>query len=293
MHHALYNYALQTVFFLFTLKHFLILLRIYKIKRIFVTPSNTNSTMLIKNLDLSNVLVLDIETVSGQKSYADLSETMQGLWDIKSEQLQRRLEEADRMPHSDYYRAAAGIFAEFGKIVCISVGAFRRDEATGEWFFRVKSYYNDNEKQLLMEFSALLEGKFNNANRHFLCGHNIREFDIPYICRRMVIQGMPLPTLLDISGKKPWDVKWMIDTMELWKFGDYKNPTALKLLCGVFDIPTPKDDIDGSQVGTVYWDEGDLERIQVYCRKDVVATAQLLLRFQQQPLIKTENVQYV
>lgn len=248
--------------------------------------------MLIKNLDLTNVLVLDIETVSGKKSYSELDETMQGLWDIKSEQLQKKLPEENRVSSAEYYNNA-GIYSEFGKIVCISVGAFGRDANNGELFFRVKSYYNHNEKQLLMEFAALLDKHYNNPNKHFLCGHNIREFDIPYICRRMVINRMPFPALLDLAGKKPWESKWMLDTLELWRFGDIKSFTSLKVLCGIFGVPTPKDDIDGSEVGSTYWEQNDLERIQVYCRKDVVATAQVLLNFQQIPVLDNEHIHYV
>lgn len=244
---------------------------------------------MLNNLDLTKVLVLDIETVSGYKSYEDLSPTMQKMWDIKSVQVQARKPEEEQLSPADSYPEYAGIFAEFGKIVCISVGAFRNDK-NGVLNFYLKSYYNDNEKQLLEEFMDLITKSYNNTSKYFLCGHNIKEFDIPYICRRAIINRMELPTALEINGKKPWELNHLIDTLDQWKFGDYKNYTSLKLLCGVFDIPTPKDDIDGSEVGKTYWNENDLDRIEVYCKKDVLATARLLMAFKLMEPISDEFV---
>lgn len=233
---------------------------------------------MLKNLDLVNVLVLDIETVSGYKSYEDMSPEMQKLWGLKADSIQRRLEEADRLPMEEAYIENAGIYSEFGKIVCISVGVFRRDKETNKLHFHVKSYYGHDERQLLMEFTTLIEKHYNNPKKHYICGHNIKEFDVPYICRRMIINNLSLPDALDLPGKKPWEMEHLLDTLTLWKFGDYKAYTSLKLLCGVFGIPTPKDDIDGSEVGKTYWNEGDVDRIEVYCKKDVIATARVLVR---------------
>ena len=181
----------------------------------------------------------------------------------------------------------AGIYAEFGKIVCISAGKiFRKGK---ERAYRVKSYFGDDEKTILQEFSAMLLGYMSNP-MHKLCAHNGQEFDFPYIARRMLINGLPLPPVLDIAGAKPWDVKdIMLDTLQLWKFGDYKHYTSLELLCAIFNIPTPKDDIDGSQVGSIYYKDFDLQRIARYCEKDTFAIAQLLLRFKGEPLISPEN----
>lgn len=233
---------------------------------------------MLKHLDLVNVLVLDIETVSSHKSLEDMSPEMQKLWGYKADSIQRRLEEADRLPLDEVYVENAGIYAEFGKIVCISVGVFRRDKETGKLHFHVKSYFGHDERQLLMEFTTLIEKHYNNPKKHYICGHNIKEFDVPYICRRMIVNGLALPDALDLPGKKPWELEHLLDTMTLWKFGDYKAYTSLKLLCGLFEIPTPKDDIDGSEVGKTYWNEGDVNRIEVYCKKDVVATARVLAR---------------
>jgi len=233
---------------------------------------------MLSNLDLVNVLVLDIETVSGHKEFEDLSPEMQKLWGLKSESLQRKASDEERKSEVDTYSEMAGIYSEFGKIVCISVGVFRRDKETGKLHFHVKSYYGHDERQLLMEFATLLDKHYNNPKKHLICGHNIKEFDIPYTCRRMIINNLPLPEMLDMYGKKPWELEYLLDTLTLWKFGDYKAYTSLKLLCGIFGIPTPKDDIDGSEVGKTYWGSGDVERIETYCKKDVLATARVLVR---------------
>ncbi len=238
---------------------------------------------MLKTLNLVDVLVLDIETVSSHKSSTDMSPAMQKLWGLKAEQIQRRLPEEERLSAEEAYPENAGVYAEFGKIVCISVGAFRKDKDTGELNFYLKSYYDHDEKKLLIQFADLIEKHYNNPRKHFICGHNIKEFDMPYTCRRMIVNGIPLPEAMDVPGKKPWELAHFLDTMTLWKFGDFKNYTSLKLLCGLFDIPTPKDDIDGSQVGKTYWNEDDLDRIEVYCKKDVLATARVLMRLMLRP----------
>lgn len=234
---------------------------------------------MLEQLDLLNLMVLDIETVPQYSSHEQLPEHLQHLWAAKT-QYQRK----DETPESFYERA--GIWAEFGKIVCISVGVFTKNISTG---FRVKSFAGHDERELLTKFALMLKSQPANL---VLCAHNGKEFDFPYICRRMLIHGIKLPAQLQIAGKKPWEINH-IDTMELWKFGDYKNYTSLNLLTAIFDIPTPKDDIDGSQVAHVYWNEDQLERICTYCQKDVVATAQLLRRFRGQDLITDENITIV
>ncbi|MCH2022718.1 MAG: ribonuclease H-like domain-containing protein [Saprospiraceae bacterium] len=246
---------------------------------------------MLNQVNLINVLVLDIETVSNKKNYQDMRPEMQKLWDIKSKQIQSRIPEEEKKTPSESYEESAGIYAEFGKIVCISVGVFRKN-SEGELNFYLKSYYNHDERKLLIEFSDLLKNHYNNTKTHYICGHNIKEFDIPYTCRRMVVNGLELPEPLNIPGKKPWELSHLLDTMTLWKFGDYKNYTALKLLCGLFNIPTPKDDIDGSEVGKTYWKEDDLERIQNYCKKDVLATARLLMSYKCMSPIEEEMVHF-
>jgi 3'-5' exonuclease len=241
--------------------------------------------------ELQRIMFLDIETVPQTSDFSELSADLAHLWEDKFNLIHKRMPEkyAEETTPAEGFNSSAGIYSEFGKIVCISVGfIFFQDN---EMHFRTKSFCGDDEKQLLTDFSDLLT-KFCTTREHTLCGHNIKEFDIPYICRRMLINSIKLPAILNISGKKPWEISF-IDTLELWKFGDYKNYTALKLLTAVFGIPTPKDDIDGSQVAEVYYKEKDVNRIAVYCQKDVVATAQVFLRLNGMDLIKTDNIQFI
>ncbi|WP_421918209.1 3'-5' exonuclease [Marinifilum sp.] len=234
---------------------------------------------MLNKIKADSLLFIDIETVSGTEDFEQLSPKLQDLWEKKSNYFRKEDESA-----ADVYQRA-GIYAEFGKIVCISTGMIVYKE--GGRKFVAKSFYGDNERLLLEEFADMLT-RFCSKPYRNLCAHNGKEFDFPYIARRMLINGIALPDILDIAGKKPWEVQF-IDTMELWKFGDYKHYTSLALLCEIFNIPTPKDDIDGSMVGEVYWKEGDLKRIAIYCEKDILATAQLFLRYQGEPLIPEEN----
>jgi hypothetical protein len=242
--------------------------------------------------DLYNILFLDIETVPGTADFEELSEEMQELWGIKCRSLLRRPadEEISYDEMAELYRDRAGIYAEFAKIVCISVGFLTRQPGSNEPLLRLKSFTNHMERSVLEDFSDILSRHFNNPDKFAVCGHNIREFDIPYICRRMLINQLPLPRMVDIAGKKPWETKHLLDTLEMWKFGDLKNFTSLRLLTAVFGIPSPKDDMDGSDVAGVYWEDRDLDRIATYCEKDVLATVQLFLRLKRQPLLRSEQV---
>ncbi len=222
---------------------------------------------MLDNLKLDNVLFLDIETVPQFPDFNDLDEKFKYLWEKKAEQLKRNKPDAT----ADKLYSSAGIYAEFGKIVCISCGFTNGKE------FRIKSFYGEDEKILLEEFADLLDKHYNNKY-NLLCAHNGKEFDFPYIARRLLVNGIKIPDIINLAGKKPWEVRHL-DTMELWKFGDYKHYTSLELLAALFNIPTPKDDIDGSMVGHVYWVEKDLDRIVTYCQKDVVTIVQLLRRY--------------
>lgn len=239
--------------------------------------------MTLSEIKPESVLYLDIETVPQHAGYAELDEPMRELWDHKAASLIRNADE--ETPESLYPRA--GIYAEFGRIVCISAGMVVPKE--GRRTFRVKSFAGHDERQLLLDF-ALMLNQFGQRSGAILCGHNAKEFDIPYIARRTLLNGLQLPPLLDIAGRKPWEVR-LLDTMELWKFGDYKHYTSLRLLTHIFGIPSPKDDIDGSQVADCYYRDGDIERIAVYCEKDVLAVAQLLLRYKGLPLINPADVE--
>ena len=238
---------------------------------------------MLNHLHLDQLICLDIETVPGVSGFLLLPEALKELYIKKSE----RLKEEGETQEEQFFNHA-GIYAEFGKVICISLGMFKKDKETGAWHFRLKSISGDDEKSLLLELAELLNHIQHPENLLF-CGHNIKEFDVPYLCRRMLIQGIALPALLDISGKKPYEV-FMIDTMQLWRFGDYKNFTSLKLLAALFGIASPKNDIDGKDVGRVYWKEKDLQRIVNYCQKDVVTVAQLLLRFKGLPMLNPEQI---
>lgn len=236
---------------------------------------------MLELFNSGEILFLDIETVPQQASFDELDDDFKHLWDKKSMSFRKN----DESPADIYQRA--GIYAEFGKIVCISTGYIHPME--GFDHFRTKSFFGHDEKKLLQEFSSMLK-LFSSKKNITLAAHNGKEFDFPFISRRMLINGLPLPRVLDIAGKKPWEVNF-IDTLELWKFGDYKSYTSLALLTKVFGIPTPKDDIDGSQVAEVYYKENNLVRIARYCEKDVMAVAQLFQKYRGEELINTDNWQ--
>lgn len=229
---------------------------------------------MLDHINIEDILFLDIETAPLTYCYGELEESKRQLWDLKFKNTSTETGE-------NHYKKA-GVFAEFAKIICISVGILKNKN------FRIKSFYGDEEKKILLDFSELLNVYY-YKKEHLLCAHNGKEFDFPFIARRMLINGLKLPQLLNIAGKKPWEISHL-DTMELWKFGDYKNYTSLNLLASIFNISTPKDDIDGSEVARVYWEEKNLERIVTYCQKDVLTVAQLLLRFKGEALVEAENV---
>jgi len=241
--------------------------------------------------ELTKIMFLDIETVPLKADFNELPDALQHLWEEKFRSLKKYLPEKyeDEMTPADAFNSSAGIYAEFGKIVCISVGfIFYRNK---EMFFRTKSFAGDDERLILENFAKLIS-ESRQADGYRFCGHNIKEFDIPYICRRMIINKIHVPAILNVSGKKPWETAF-IDTLELWKFGDKKHYTSLKLLVSVLGIATPKDDIDGSQVARVYFQEKDIRRIAVYCQKDVLATAQVFLRLNQLEPVGENNVEHL
>lgn len=230
---------------------------------------------MIDKRSITKLLFLDIETVPDTHSFTELSDELQDLFAAKTA-YQRK----DEFSAAEFYDRA-GIWAEFGKIICISVGFFAQFEE--QRAFRIKSFAG-NEKTLLLSFKKLLETHFSGSD-HLLCAHNGKEFDFPYLARRMIIHQIELPKKLNLFGKKPWEVPHL-DTMELWKFGDYKHYTSLRLLANILNIPSPKDDIDGSEVARVYYEEKNLDKIIKYCEKDTITVAQLVLRFNNQPLLE-------
>lgn len=232
---------------------------------------------MLEQIRKENVLFLDIETVPQYPEYEQLPDNLKKLWALKA----AKQPPLGAVSTEEYYERA-GIFAEFGKIICISVGLIN------DGTLRIKSFAGKNEAELLNDFANLLNTRFNKPE-FLLCAHNGKEFDFPYIARRMLVNGIKIPLLLDTAGKKPWEVQHL-DTMELWKFGDYKNYTSLALLTAIFGIPTPKDDIDGSQVAGVYWKEDNLSRIAEYCQKDVIAIVQLFLKYKCESLIPDDRI---
>jgi len=237
---------------------------------------------MLENISIHKILFLDIETVPVAADFSELPKELQALWTEKT-----RWQCSDQKSPEEFYVLKAGLMAEFAKAICISVGYLYEKE--GQHFFRIKSFYGDDEKTILEELKLLLDEKFATP-KHYLCAHNGKEFDYPFLCRRMLINSIQLPKILDISGKKPWEVRHL-DTMEMWRFGDYKHYTSIKLLAALFGIPTPKDDIDGSQVSKVYWQDNNLERIKNYCQKDTLTVAQILLKYMCKPILTEEQIE--
>ncbi len=229
-----------------------------------------------------NILFLDIETASQVQNYSDLDERFKNLW---AKKMSYQIKRDNKTPDELYNNAA--IWAEFGKIICISAGYIVK--SGGNRIFRIKSFYGHNEKILLERFAFLLSNHF-NKDKHMLCAHNGKEFDYPYISRRMLVNDIKIPKILNLSGLKPWEVKHL-DTLELWKFGDYKHYTSLDLLAALFKIPSPKNEIDGSMVSKIYWDEGDLRKIASYCQNDVVTVGKLLLKIIGEPNIADTHIE--
>jgi uncharacterized protein YprB with RNaseH-like and TPR domain len=237
---------------------------------------------MITRIKLDSILFLDIETVPIFSDYQEMKGETKELWALKT-----KYQRKDEFTPEEFYDRA-GIWAEFGKIICISVGhfVFKGDKRN----FRVTSFHG-KEIDILNEFKLLLESHFNRP-QHLLCAHNGKEFDFPFIARRMIINGIDLPNKLNLFGKKPWEIPHL-DTMELWKFGDYKTFTSLKLLAHVLEIPSPKEDLDGSMVRDVYYEEKDIDKIIRYCERDTVAIAQILLRFRNEELLTNEEISVV
>ena len=233
--------------------------------------------------EISSYVFIDIETVPGSPELGAAGEAMSELWAEKHKYFHTQAEQSPE----ESYRERAGIYAEFGKIVCIGLGYFLKKPQEGKTF-ALKAFYGEDERELLLNFKTALEALMKRGEI-ILCGHNIREFDVPYLCRRMIIQSVELPGILQLSGKKPWEVP-LADSMQLWKFGDYKHYTSLRLLAEILGLPSPKQDMDGRDVSRVYYQEKDLERIAAYCRRDVVTTARVFQRMNHLDPLPEENI---
>ncbi len=235
---------------------------------------------------LKNILFLDIETVSCAPDYESLDDRLKPLWLKKADFLRN---EEGLTPEELFFKKA-GIYSEFGKIITIGIGYFTQTES-GELGFRVKSLSSDDEKDVLLDFKNLMENKL-DQNKISLCAHNGKEFDFPYLCRRLLINQMEIPEILNLSGKKPWEVRHL-DTIEMWKFGDRKNYTSLDLLAAIFNISSSKKDIDGTMVNHVYFVEKDLKKIADYCRNDVVVTSQIYLKLKHFLELNPDNITWL
>jgi hypothetical protein len=242
---------------------------------------------------LKRCLFIDIETAPEYPDYESMTDTKKQLWDLKCIQLRRIIPEAEQgLSSSELYSKKAGIFAEFAKVVCISMGFlhFDHDRPTK---IRIKSLAGVEEAVILKDFTSLLINHYNDSENSSICGHNIKEFDVPFLCRRMVINQVQFPPILDLSGKKPWQTAHIMDTLDIWRFGDYKNYTSLNLLAATLGIESPKDDIDGSMVGYVFWVEKNIDRIVTYCQKDVVTTINIIMKFAGKPIFTSNDIEYI
>ncbi|HTB51876.1 MAG TPA: ribonuclease H-like domain-containing protein [Ferruginibacter sp.] len=240
---------------------------------------------MIARIPLEDFLIIDIETVSQQANFELLTDDWKNLW---ADKVERNLPE--NVSPGEYYPQRAGVMAEFSKVVCISLGYFKKEQE--KYQLRVKSIYNIEERELLRSFIQTIDQLYASNNNWNFTGHNIKEFDVPFLCRRILINNLPIPPYLDFQNMKPWETN-MVDTFQYWRFGDYKNYTSLKLLAAALGIPSPKDDIDGSMVGEVYWKENNIERIAAYCQKDVVTVANIVLKFKTLPLLTDQQVIFV
>lgn len=232
---------------------------------------------MLQNSKLENVLFLDIETVSEKSTFSELDDDFKNLWTKKAKNINRyEQEEFTENTASELYETKAAIFAEYAKIVCISVGFLRKNKSGLE--LRIKSFYGNDEVEILESFRTMVDQHFDQPKKFYICGHNIKEFDVPFLGRRLIINNVKLPSIFNLVGKKPWESKHLLDTLEMWKFGDYKNYVSLDLLAKVMGVESPKVNLDGSKVGAAYWKEGRLEDIKDYCELDVVTSAKVFLR---------------
>lgn len=234
---------------------------------------------------VENLFFIDIETVSVSENFSQLTDDWKDLW---TEKIAKALPE--NITPEQYYPMRAGIMAEFAKVVCISIAYIKTEN--GVMQLRTKSFYSENEKELLEKFIDTVCQMQSLNSKWCFTGHNIKEFDIPFLCRRILVNNISIPACFNFQAMKPWDVP-VLDTLHLWRFGDYKHYISLKLLAATLGVPSPKGDINGSQVGEVYWKEKDLERIAIYCQKDVATVANIILRFKNLPLLNEDQIFYV
>lgn len=239
---------------------------------------------MIKNF--KNILFIDIETASGVNTYTTLTENMQKLWLRKARSLMNPLQK----PLEDLYFERAALFPEFGRIISIGMG-FLFYNKNKELSLKVKTISNKNEKDLLLEFNQFIESTYPSKELS-LVAHNGKEFDFPYLCKRMLVHQLVIPKALQLQGKKPWEVVHQ-DTIEWWRFGDKKGYVSLELLAEIMGIGNVKTDLSGDKVNYTFYIEKDLEKIKKYCAEDVITLAQLFLRFNFIDYIQEKNIQRI
>lgn len=225
--------------------------------------------------NLKRILFVDIETATCASNYGELDDDLKLFWRLRQERYNHKDAYLSEEELWQTFNDKAAIYAEYARVVCISMGVLTSDDEGAE--FRVKNLFATEEYDLLTQFADILNAHYYDPFSAFICGHNIREFDIPFLCRRFIINGIPLPSFINITGQKPWQVHHLLDTLDLWKFGDYKHYSSLDLLCKVLSVDSPKGEMSGKDVSGRYW-EGHLDEIVKYCEKDVIATARIYLR---------------
>lgn len=243
---------------------------------------------------------VDTETIPGYKDFNDMPEELARMYERKfGHELANN--DPDKFDNfEDHYRARAALYPEFGKIVCLVIGVIFVDDKDKQEKLKLKTLCGRHEDKLLAEAAPIID-KFDS-----LVGHNSKEFDFPYLCKRFYVHGIQLPQILNIAGKKPWEVS-LIDTMELWRFGSFKGSTSLELFAHCLGLPSPKQDMTGADVAKVYYEmfdhmkDGELpfeaesaaiQKIGKYCQGDVVTLANCYRKLKYQSVIASENVIY-
>ncbi len=231
--------------------------------------------------ELKQMVFIDIETIRGKKTYNDViteNPALDDYWQTKHTQIREKepLSYGHIEDSAEMYEKMAALYPEWGQIVCISIGQIKFDEDGNPIKFTTKSFSGLYEKILLEEFNETASKIMSKYPRMQWVGHNIKGFDMPYIIKRSLINGVRVPNVFHLQKQKPWESQ-LIDTNDVWKFNGW-NGARLGLLTEILNIPSPKQDMDGKMVSDVFWEDGDLNRISEYCEMDINATANVMLR---------------
>jgi len=228
--------------------------------------------------NIEKLLFFDIESVSQHKFLKDLPEHQSKLWLSYYDNFRERVTDESRITKKmseeevkqEVYRQTAAFFPEFGKVACISMAFLTKDGK-----LKFESFSGENEKEILLNTRKIFD-KVESLGFE-LCGHNIKNFDIPFLAKRYVINELKLPKIFPTYNTKPWELK-VVDTRDVWNFGG-KSIGSLDLICGVLEVESPKNgDVKGDSVTTNFW-EGKHEEIKTYCQKDVKALVDIISKF--------------